>query len=75
MPFLATPRTSTALTNAATARYKNKGVQVLLDAISAYLPSPYEKANEALDTAADEAKVVSESEAAASRRSAVEEEY
>jgi hypothetical protein len=48
---------------------------VLLDAISAYLPSPYEKANEALDTAADEAKVVSESEAAASRRPAVEEEY
>jgi hypothetical protein len=31
---------------------------VLLDAISAYLPSPYEKSNEALDTAADEAKVV-----------------
>lgn len=38
--------------------YKNKGVQVLLDAISAYLPSPFEKTNEALDTAADEAKVV-----------------
>ncbi len=40
-------------------RYKNKGVQVLLDAISAYLPSPFEKSNEALDTAANEAKVVS----------------
>lgn len=39
--------------------YKNKGVQVLLDAISAYLPSPFEKTNEALDTAANEAKVVS----------------
>ena len=39
--------------------YKNKGVQVLLDAISAYLPSPFEKSNEALDTAANEAKVVS----------------
>ena len=41
-------------------RYKNKGVQVLLDAISAYLPSPFEKSNEALDTAANEAKVVSD---------------
>ena len=39
-------------------RYKNKGVQVLLDAISSYLPSPFEKANEALDTSANEAKVV-----------------
>ncbi len=43
----------------AACRYKNKGVQVLLDAISTYLPSPYEKTNEALDTAANEAKVVS----------------
>ncbi len=33
-------------------------MQVLLDAISAYLPSPFEKANEALDTSANEAKVV-----------------
>ena len=31
---------------------------MLLDAISAYLPSPFEKANEALDTSANEAKVV-----------------
>jgi elongation factor G len=44
--------------NDAVRSYKNKGVQVLLDAISAYLPSPFEKTNEALDTAADEAKVV-----------------
>jgi translation elongation factor EF-G len=32
---------------------------VLLDAISAYLPSPFEKTNEALDTSVNEAKVVS----------------
>ena len=44
--------------NDADGSYKNKGVQVLLDAISAYLPSPFEKTNEALDTAAEEAKVV-----------------
>jgi hypothetical protein len=51
-------------------------VQVLLDAISAYLPSPYEKTNEALDTAADEAKVVSkEEQAAAMVRVTFEKEY
>ncbi|MFZ5445332.1 MAG: elongation factor G [Myxococcota bacterium] len=38
--------------------YKNKGVQVLLDAVMYYLPSPPEVENIALDQRADEAKVV-----------------
>jgi elongation factor G len=38
--------------------YKNKGVQLLLDAVSDYLPNPAEVVNEALDQKKDEAKVV-----------------
>lgn len=37
--------------------YKNKGVQVLLDAISTYLPNPSERQNEALDLDKNEEKV------------------
>ena len=37
--------------------YKNKGVQALLDGVCAYLPSPAEKANFALDRSAGEAQV------------------
>jgi len=37
--------------------YKNKGVQVLLDGVSDYLPSPAEKENFALDQNNDEARV------------------
>ncbi len=38
--------------------YKNKGVQLLLDAVTYYLPSPPEKENIALDQRNAEAKVV-----------------
>ena len=38
--------------------YKNKGVQLLLDAVTYYLPSPPEKENIALDQHNAEAKVV-----------------
>ncbi len=38
--------------------YKNKGVQVLLDGVSDYLPSPNEKPNYGLDTRKNEEKVL-----------------
>jgi elongation factor G len=38
--------------------YKNKGVQLLLDAVSDYLPNPTEVVNEALDQKNHEAKVI-----------------
>lgn len=37
--------------------YKNKGVQLLLDAVNRYLPSPLDVPNEAIDLDNDEAKV------------------
>ena len=43
--------------------YKNKGVQLLLDAVTYYLPSPDEKENIALDQHNNEAKVVLTSDA------------
>jgi elongation factor G len=42
--------------------YKNKGVQLLLDAVTYYLPNPSEKENVALDQRNAEAKVVLESD-------------
>nr|WP_227027651.1 elongation factor G [Corallococcus soli] len=42
--------------------YKNKGVQLLLDAVCSYLPSPKEATNEALDQKNNEAKVILESD-------------
>jgi elongation factor G len=41
--------------------YKNKGVQLLLNAICSYLPNPAEVTNEALDQKNAEAKVILES--------------
>ena len=38
--------------------YKNKGVQLLLDAVGDYLPNPTEVVNEALDQKNNEAKVI-----------------
>jgi elongation factor G len=43
--------------------YKNKGVQLLLDAVTYYLPSPPEKENIALDQNNNEEKVVLSSDA------------
>ncbi|MGK5086285.1 elongation factor G [Bdellovibrionota bacterium FG-2] len=45
--------------------YKNKGVQVVLDAVTYYLPAPGEKENIALDQNANEAKVVLKSDSKA----------
>jgi len=42
--------------------YKNKGVQLLLDAVRDYLPNPAEVVNEALDQKNNEAKLVLESD-------------
>src|SRR6185312_6696962 len=42
--------------------YKNKGVQLLLDAVTYYLPSPGEKENVALDQNNNEAKVILKSD-------------
>lgn len=41
--------------------FKNKGVQILLDAVGHYLPNPSEVTNEALDQENNEAKVILES--------------
>ena len=42
--------------------YKNKGVQVLLDGVATFLPSPMDIKNEALDQDKDEEKVALESD-------------
>jgi len=42
--------------------YKNKGVQVLLDAVGYYLPNPSEVENEAHDQRNEEAKIILESD-------------
>jgi elongation factor G len=44
--------------------YKNKGVQLLLDAVTYYLPNPMERENIALDQHNNEAKVVLKSDPA-----------
>ncbi len=41
--------------------YKNKGVQLLLDAVASYLPNPAEVTNRALDQRNNEAEVILES--------------
>ncbi|MFP2895044.1 elongation factor G [Corallococcus sp. 4LFB] len=43
--------------------YKNKGVQLLLNAVCSYLPNPKEATNEALDQKNNEAKVILDSDA------------
>ncbi|MCA2959699.1 MAG: elongation factor G [Silvanigrellales bacterium] len=43
--------------------FKNKGVQLLLDAVTYYLPNPMEIVNEAFDQDKDEEKVVVQSDA------------
>jgi len=43
--------------------YKNKGVQLLLDAVSYYLPNPTEKENVALDQNNNEERIILESDA------------
>ncbi|NNB91712.1 elongation factor G [Corallococcus exiguus] len=43
--------------------YKNKGVQLLLNAVCSYLPNPKEATNEALDQKNNEAKIILESDA------------
>ena len=42
--------------------YKNKGVQLLLNAVTRYLPDPTEVVNEAVDLDKNEAKVIAESD-------------
>ncbi|MFY2557546.1 elongation factor G [Corallococcus terminator] len=42
--------------------YKNKGVQLLLNAVCGFLPNPIEATNEALDQKNNEAKVILESD-------------
>ncbi len=42
--------------------YKNKGVQLLLDAVTRYLPDPTEVVNEAVDLEKNEEKIVMESD-------------
>ncbi|NOJ94369.1 elongation factor G [Corallococcus sp. CA049B] len=42
--------------------YKNKGVQLLLNAVCSYLPNPKEATNEALDQKNNEAKIILESD-------------
>lgn len=43
------------MTCAAYSAYKNKGVQLLLDGVTDYLPCPLDVTNTALDAAASEA--------------------
>jgi len=42
--------------------YKNKAVQLLLDAVAAYLPAPHDVKNDAVDLEKDEAKVTLDSD-------------
>ncbi len=43
--------------------YKNRGVQLLLDAVTRYLPAPTDVVNEALDLTREEAKIILKAEA------------